>query len=174
MPNRTRAAQRVYTQRRRTGTDWGRLVSVAYVVVAAGTKVLVATVSLSNPGIGETVRRTRGRLSIESDQAAAFEDQVGAFGMIVVNDLAIAAGVASIPGPVTDQNDDGWFVWVPFGQSSQLNAADVGFSSREYEFDSKAMRRVEEGFTVAVVVENASPTDGLAIWHGWSQLSSRQ
>ncbi len=82
-----------------------------------GSKILLGSFSLSNPNIDETILRTVGVLSIRSDQIAAPEEQVGAFGMIKVTDLAIAAGAASIPGPVTDIGDDGWFVHVPFAQA---------------------------------------------------------
>jgi len=116
------------------------------------------------------VRRTRGLFSVASDQAAAGESQLGALGFIVVSDLAVAAGAASIPGPVTDASDDGWFVWVPFGQES-IRAAG-GPQSFQYEFDSKAMRRVEEGFAIAIMVENAHATEGLDFWCGTSLLSS--
>ncbi len=78
------------------------------------TKILLGVFVLSNVGIGETVRRTIGNIWVVSDQAAADEVQVGAFGCIVVTDLAAAAGAASIPGPFTDANDDGWFVWQGF------------------------------------------------------------
>ena len=139
------------------------------VVVPAATKVLLVVVALSNPGINETIRRTRGLVSIASDQTAAPEDQNGAFGAMVINDLAVAAGAASIPGPVTDANDDGWFLWVPFVRSFP---AVNGIESREYQFDSKAMRRVEEGFAIAFMVENASATDGFNIACGISLLSS--
>ena len=162
--------------RRRAATDWGRFVQIAYTVVAANTKVLVGSFTLLNAGIGEVVRRTRGLLSIGSDAASGFEEQIGALGFIVVNDLALAAGVASLPGPVTDANDDGWFVWMPFSaQGLLLTATDTspGSRHRNFEFDSKAMRRVEEGFSVAIIIENASLTDGLTKHLGVSQLTSR-
>ena len=98
----------------RKGTDWFRRTTGAYVTVAAASKVLVSSGTPSNPGITETIVRTRGGFSIASDQAGASESQIGAMGLMVVNDLALAAGAASIPGPVTDRNDDGWFVWEPF------------------------------------------------------------
>jgi len=93
------------------------------VVLPAASKVLLETVVLSNPGINETVRRTRGGVFVSSDQGAAVELQTGAFGAIIVSDTAVAAGVASLPDPVTDASDDGWFVWVPF---TQISAAGNG------------------------------------------------
>jgi len=96
-------------------------------------------------------------------------DRLGALGFVVVNDLAVAAGVASMPGPVTDASDDGWFVWQPF-MSRKTGA--TTFESVEERFDSKAMRRIEEGFTVAVIAENSNPTQSIEITVGFSILTS--
>ncbi len=167
---RTRGAFRGGRQAPRT--DWARLVSAAPVTVAAGTKVLIATFTLSNAGISETVRRTRGVVSISSDQSASVEEQYGAFGMVVCNDLALAAGAASIPGPVTDASDDGWFVWVPFMQTAF--GASTTNPSREYQFDSKGMRTIDDGFGIAVMVENAHASEGLRFAIGMSLLGSRR
>ena len=168
-PVRRRGRSSVVVGRRRAPSNWARSVSTALLTIPAASKVLVATVALSNPGIGETVRRTRGVISLASDQNIASEVQFGAFGFIVVNDLAIAAGVASIPGPVTDASDDGWFVWQPY-VFRQSGAGDTRL--RMIEFDSKAMRRIEEGFTVAIVAENSHATQGQLFQCGFSLLSS--
>jgi len=168
-----RAATRQFNTRQRQPTTWARQLATDYVVVPAASKALLAGVALSNPGIGETIRRTRGRFSISSDQNAAVEDQIGALGFVVVSDIAFAAGAASIPGPGTEASDDGWFVWESAGIRSQLVAVSVGaLTTVQYEFDSKAMRKIQEGFTVAIMFENVHPTDGLAVWCGFSLLSS--
>ncbi len=141
-------------------TNWARSIATAPVPVAVGAKVLITTVVLSNPGIDETVRRTRGMFEVTSNQSAAMALQYGAFGAVVVNDLAVAAGAASIPGSVTDASDDGWFLWVPFIQTTGVTEDGTGTASpgvNRYHFDSKAMRKIEEGFSVAFMVENASP-----------------
>ena len=159
--------------RRTSGTNWGRTI-IPQVAVAAGTKVLLATFVLSNVGIGEVVRRTRGQVLVLSDQASVVEQQNGAFGMVVVTDLAAAAGAASIPGPVTDANDDGWFVWVPTLQATGGligGAPSVGVPQWPHLFDSKAMRRVEEGFVIAVMFEGLS--QGSTVGFAASLLSSR-
>jgi len=155
----------------RAPTNWARSVSSIYVNVPAASKVLLATVILSNPGINETIRRTRGRFSVHSDQAVGGEPQLGALGWIVVNDLAVAAGAASIPGPATDASDDGWFVWEAF-QSFGFNGTSGQLFDRSYQVDSKAMRRVQEGFTLALMVENANATTAFNIACGFSVLTS--
>jgi len=166
------ARQRRFVAGTRQATDWSRFNGAALTNVAPSTKVLVATFALGNPGISETVRRTRGLIAVSSDQNSATEEQVGAFGLMKVNDIAIAVGAASIPGPVTDNSDDAWFVWVPFAQRTS-GAVAGGIQSIVYEFDSKAMRIVEEGFGLAVMVENAHAGHALAIQVSMSLLSSR-
>ena len=109
---------------------------------------------LSNPGIDETILRVVGGLWITSDQTGAAEEQVGACGMIVVSDRAITTGITAIPDPVTEIGDDGWFLYVPFAQSSAR--ALTGLMGYWYPFDSKAKRIITDGFSVAVVIANAS------------------
>jgi len=161
-----RGARRFGGRTQRQPTTWARSVGGTQVLVAASTKVLLQTLSLSNPGIGETVRRTRGEVLLDS---ASGGPQLGALGFVVVSDLAVAAGAASIPGPVTDSSDDGWFVWFPLMNHVVSSG---NFSQNPIEFDSKAMRRVEEGFTIAVMVENASASRPLEVSLGFSLLSS--
>ncbi len=168
------ARQRRFVSGTRQATDWSRFNQTILKTIAPGAKSLIATFALGNPGISETVRRTRGLIAISSDQSAAVEEQVGAFGLMKVNDIAIAAGSSSIPGPVTDGSDDAWFVWVPFAQRSVASGANTSaIQTVMYEFDSKAMRTVEEGFGLAVMAENAHGTHGLNIQISMSLLSSR-
>ena len=74
--------------------------------------------------------------------------------MIVVSDEAVAAGAASIPSPISDASSP-WFVWQPL-ESSVVVASGVGFqepSGRNYEVDSKAMRKVGQGEDIALMVQ---------------------
>ena len=119
----------------------------------AGSKVLVGFFFLAT-AFEETVVRVRGEISVLSDQAAVQEPQMGALGLIRVTDRAIAAGAASIPGPITDGDDDGWFVWHPWAQES----GPVKGDTFQRVIDSKAQRIVREGQQLAVMIEScASP-----------------
>jgi len=144
--------------------------------VGVSSKVLLGTFTLSNLNIDETVLRTVGSLSVTSDQASVTEPQIGALGMILVNDLALAAGAASIPGPITDRSDDGWFVYILIVSNMLVNTA-VGFDAlagARYDFDSKAKRRVEEGFGIAIMIENASAASAFLaalVFRSLSQIS---
>ncbi len=154
--------------KRAPGT-WSRN-QIAPTTVPTSSKILLGTFVLSNLGIGETVRRTLGQIMVRSDQVAAGEDVIGAFGMIVVSDIAAAAGIASVPDPVTEASDDGWFVW------QGLSATQGGSAQRTgqlIQFDSKAMRRNEEGFSIALVVANASASAGMVMFGQVSLYATR-
>ena len=144
---------------------WAGLIATGYTTIAPSTKVLLGSIILSNANIDETILRTVGVLGVMSDQQAASEDIIGAVGFIRVSDTALAAGVASVPGPVTDVADDGWFVYIPIAQSVAFQSA-VGVNydfATQYNFDSKAKRRIEEGMSIAIVAENASASFGFQV-----------
>ncbi len=175
MPNlRRRATASRGVRVQRAPSTWSRFVPAVLTTVPAASKVLLLTLSLNNAGIGETVRRTRGRAYFVSDQAAVpNEIQLGAFGFTVVSDVAAAVGITAIPGPVTEKDDDGWYVWESIlGQGSNGQAGQTSEVGTVIEFDSKAMRRIEEGYLVAIVVENAHATQGFVFGLSISSLSS--
>ncbi len=162
--------------RRQPGrTNWGRSIAAAWVTVPAASKLLLTSFTLDNPGISETVRRTRGRFFFASDQAAAIEEISGAWGAVIVTDAAAAIGITAIPGAVTDRSDDNWYMWEPFGNhlSNGIGGNVSAGVQQMVDFDSKAMRKVESGFQIAFVVENASASIGLRFSAGISLLSSR-
>ncbi len=169
-----RRGRPAFVQAKRSPTTWTRNIPTVSFAIPALTKVFPLSFVLNNPGIGETVRRTRGIVSVRNDQQAGIEDITGAFGIVRVGDLALAAGAASLPGPVTDGDDDGWLVWQPFVAMGYalLSSQGGGNTSMQFEFDSKAMRRVEQGFGLAVMIENASATHGIVATFAVSLLSS--
>ncbi len=139
-----RSVRRSFRRGTQSPTAWAGI-STAPASLAAGSKVLVANF-VPNPGLpSETLVRTRGLLTITN--AAARSD--GAFGACVVSDSAITAGVASIPDPITEINDDLWTLIVPIGIGETADPAWMN-----YEFDSKGMRRIEEGQSLAFVLAN--------------------
>ena len=158
-------AQRFPTRRTTSpNRSWAGIVSSAPLAVPAASKVLVG--SFVNPASNDaTILRTVGVIGIRSDELAADEIQVGAFGMVLVTDVALAAGIASIPGPVTDIENDGWFIFQGFTFSRQVFSS-TGVNDDETHMmvvDSKAKRKLGDGTSVAVVVENAHATHGFQI-----------
>ncbi len=157
------ARQRSYRGARRStpNRSWAGVIDTQN-GVASGASVLLGSLALSNVNIDETILRTIGLLSVATDQVASSEQQEGAFGMIVVNDLAIAAGVASVPTPITNVDDDEWLIWVPFSNSMVFGSA-IGFDTMgapTHYFDVKSKRIVQEGFGIAVVVEATAASEG--------------
>ena len=153
--------QRQYRQRQSSpNREWAGLAQSAFTSLAAASKVLTATFTLSNPGIDETILRIHGAICVQSDQAGALEEQLGAVGLCLVTDRAVTVGITAIPDPVTEVDDDFWFVYRPFMQSS-TQGVDQGQTSFYYEIDSKGKRIVSQGHTVAIVVANASPSHGI-------------
>jgi len=153
----------------RRPTSWERLQSTAPVTIPAASKVLLATYTVTGD-FGVTVRRNRGRLWVQSDQAAAVEQQLGAVGFVVVTELALTAGIGSLPSPVAQGDDDGWFVLEHISQAGSKAAG--GPAGYWYPFDSKGMRKIEPGYAIAVVAENASVLFGMEVAIGVSTLFS--
>ncbi len=151
--------------KRSSNKSWAGAVDMANGIAGASTKVLLGSISASVATIDETILRTVGIVTVKSDQGIATEDYSGAFGMMVVNDRAITAGAASIPGPITDIGDDGWFVYVPFANDF-LFLDGTGFEDRRstvLNFDSKAKRVVEDGFSIALMVESTAASEGFVL-----------
>ncbi len=144
-------------------TDWViQAETSAYVTIANDSKVLVGGVSAAQLAVfaPATVVRTRGLLTIASDQAGADEQQLGAFGMTFVNETARALGVTGIPGPSEDALWDGWFVHQFFAQKLEFSSG-VGFEpnmATQYSIDSKAMRKFESDEGLAFMIENSHAT----------------
>ncbi len=110
-----------------------------------------------------TVVRTRGMIGIRTDQVAATEDQAASFGYAIVSDQAVAIGVTAVPTPVTDRSSDAWFVYEDIlADINSVGSAtsNMGKTGEYKDYDSRAMRKVEDGFQMITVVE--SPAVGIA------------
>ena len=111
-----------------------------------------------------TIIRSRGWVAWNSDQTAASESQVLHYGAIVVSDQAEAIGITAVPTPAAD-NGSSWFVYESGAFRLGLISA-VGFDpqfSTMLKFDSKAMRKVEEGQTMITVAEADALSSGLDV-----------
>ena len=160
-----RRFQRNFARSSTPNRTWAGAAPAARTVIPAASKVLVFTITVDNPGIDETVLRVVGGVRVMFDQSSADEYQLGAIGMCIVTDTAIAAGIASIPDPVTDVQDDVWFFYQSFAQRFSLLTA-VGFDAdggHYYPFDSKAKRVVHSGMSIVGVAANAHASNGLEI-----------
>jgi len=109
-------------------------------------------------------------MEVHTDQSLTQEEYGGAFAMFIASDTAVTAGAGSLLGPVTDASDDAWFVWQSFHGIGQLGIA-THPGDRE-RFDSKAMRKLVQGYTVAIMVENSSAVTGFRFQFAFSMLTS--
>jgi len=111
-----------------------------------------------------TIVRTRGIIAVESDQAATTEDYTGIYGECVVSEQAVAIGVTAVPTPVTDNASELWHVMQAF-YGKFHDATTVGFTVQEWynEFDSRAMRKVEDGQDLIGVGESSAVSSGFTL-----------
>ena len=128
----------------------------AYVSVATATKVIISSFNPEASGIHfPTVVRTRGQVAIKATSAAVDNTSVGAYGVGVVSEDAFAAGVGSIPGPFSDADWPGWFVWRSFTYRFEFSdATGALLMNMVQEVDSKAMRKVGLNEVIVTVAES--------------------
>jgi len=153
-------------ERTKRGNVWfSANIGTSGTLVPAGTPILLATLNAAALALRPfTIIRTRLAVMWRTDQVTAVEDPYGALGMQVVSDSAAAAGIASVPTPITETNAD-FFVYQSL-VSSILFGSTVAFTSPAgtvYNVDSKAMRKVGTDEDVAFTAENSSALDGGAI-----------
>ncbi len=109
-----------------------------------------------------TIIRTYIEINWRTDQAAVSETQFGAVAAAVVSDQAVAIGATAVPTPVTDSGSSLFFAYQYMINFFEFGSG-IGFDSqggRRYVIDSKAMRKVEGGQDMIVVVENDSNGSG--------------
>ena len=154
----------------RPNRGWAYSLNASFTTVPAASKVLLGSFVIGGL-IDVTVLRAIGGVAVASDQAAAVEEQIGAVGMIIVTDIAVAAGIASIPGPFTDGADDGWFTHQSFAQTS-VGSTGGPIQTVWYPMDTKGKRVWDsKGKTVAIVAENAHASHGLILYYAIRLLS---
>ncbi len=136
-----------------------------FVSVGTGAKVIVATFAAGTSFEKPTVVRTRGAVAVEATSFGADLEFTGAYGLGVVSDQAVAAGVASIPGPWSDSDWDGWFVWRSFAARVEFSdATGILFpASLQHEVDSKSMRKVSDNETIVLVAESQAGAFSIAM-----------
>ncbi len=136
------------------------------ITAAAGIRVL-ATLNAAALALRPfTVVRSRFIFTCESDQFAAAEDPFGNMGFIVANDTASVLGVTALPDPTLNPDSD-WFVYqsyaIPISHENELTGGGVFYndSITQYSIDSKAMRKVDSGDDIAVLLANDNAGDGV-------------
>ncbi len=133
---------------------WVGYADQGFIAVGAGLKVAISNFTLATLD-SLTVIRNRGFLSVRATVTGVDADVVGAFGIGIVTQQAFAAGVASMPGPWTDSDWDGWMLLQPFAFRYDLTT-DVGrfISTIQIMLDSKSMRKMEANETLVMMAES--------------------
>ncbi len=139
--------------RRETNWFFG---TYATTTIAASTAVIITSLNAVALALRPfTVVRSRGMLMLESDQTAAAERSRVQYGAAVVSDQSVAIGVTAVPTPVTDDGSDLWYIFETIAHSLQPGLTS-GPIYTEVQFDSKAMRKVEEGQDIITVAEQGA------------------
>ena len=169
MADRFRArGTRVRSAKRKT--FWIGLGGVTAATAVAGSSGLLHA-TLNAAALAQrpfTVVRSIGSIWVGSDQSAASEDVLGAFGNAVVDDRAAGVGITAVPLPYTSISDSDWFQWIAFGYRFTFKDA-TGFSEggfKRMDFDQRGQRKVPLGSDVVQVVENVG---GLGLSFIWTQ-----
>ena len=139
----------------RRATDWSASTILGAPLFVANNSASLVEVFTPIVG-GETLIRTRGMLGFQSDQAAADEFQLGAYGIAVVTEQAATIGITAVPTPATDAAWGGWLYHTYFFAGMDFISA-VGVEPgmmHTFPIDSKAMRKVDEDERLVTVVEN--------------------
>jgi len=149
--------------RSRSGSDrkslWLQFTTVD-TTIAAGAATLIFTLNAAALALRPfTVIRTHFGFLQFSDQAAVIENQLVAVGMAIVSDQAVAVGITAIPTPMTESGSSLWFAHKLL-YSREQSITDRAQPAGVWDLDSKAMRKVEVGSDLAIVLENSTVGSG--------------
>ncbi len=150
-------------RRSRRESFWFAISANQSTMAAASTAVLASSLNAAALSLRPfTVIRTRLVFYARSDQQAASEQYSVALGFAVVSDQAIAIGVTAVPTPDTDRDSDLFFVYEDLVGRFTFSDA-TGFIEQGVTkyIDSKAMRKVEGGQDVAIVLESTTLSAGV-------------
>jgi len=157
---------------RRRENVWFGFAPELTTIAAVSTASLVGTLNAAALALRPfTIVRTRGRLHVRSDQISASEGYDISYGIVVVKDTATAIGITAVPTPVTDSSSD-WLLYEQLASRFDF-VTSAGFQSDggvSKDFDSKAMRKVDLGDDVAIVMESSSVGTGQVVWDSLRML----
>ena len=134
------------------GVDAGDSAAITFGATVTGS-VAMGRFQVEEPAL--TLVRTRGVFTIKCIGSGVNDNRInGAFGIIVVSNEAGVAGLASLPLPLSQIEND-WVVWVPFAlhvSNTVVTEEDLG-SIQQIPYDSRGMRKLKLGESLQEVVE---------------------
>ena len=163
--------RRSFGVRRQHQFAWDRGDFISTTLAAASTKALVV-LFIPGSGLDITIERIYTTTLLRSDQAAGSENQLVAFGAIVVSMDAFTAGAASVPGPISDGDAD-WMMhgFMPNRFNFRDGTGSDSIGGAVFQNDSKARRRVADGHGLAFVLETGAASSGLVVAQGITALA---
>jgi len=147
-------------------TEWAAIVNTAPTALAANSFSLLTSLTGADlsPIIPSTLVRIRGQIMMQSDQDTTHEAQIGSLGIAIVQDVARAAGGASLPDPFLDAGDDTWLYWTSLMSAGERGAGTVvGSVPFSVDLDAKSMRKIVDGDALIVMLANHNPTTGIFV-----------
>ena len=142
------------TRMRKTWQTGG---SFGATVITAAQIILSAVSNVEGSGLDFTVLRTRGQFLVTGIPDGAADEEVVGLGICVVTLAALAAGGTAMPGPINAAGSDAWLwhTFVPLDSMGLTGESPTGWGSSivRIEVDSKGMRKLPEGYAVALVGE---------------------
>jgi len=143
------------------------------VIIAASGVQLGALVAVPPTG-GITLVRLRGEMLLRITTGSSLDDGFfGAVGVGIFTDAAVAVGATAVNTPIATEGWDGW-LWhryfnvfaggvVGTGAATTDNQGGESMTLR-LEVDSKAMRKLEVGNSLAVVLESTEQGGATMSW----------
>ena len=171
----------IRNQRRKVGWTVGPRTTAGGQVIT-GTGKVGATIAVAINADAITMVRLRGEMLFYLTAATALADGFDlAVGLAVVSDQAFAVGVTAIPGPLAEDNWDGWFYhrYVHIAAGGPIVAANVSLEPGQvnstsaavrFEVDGKAMRKVKEGDSIVTILEATLAGTATMKWHFTSRM----
>ncbi len=146
-------------------TEWTSITNTVATAIAANTFSVVGSFTGAALAaiVPATLVRIRGNLVFSSDQAGSDEDQIGSIGVAVIKEPARSAGGAALPDPLQDAAADYWLYWSSLVNRGKRASANAGSDNFFLDIDGKAMRKVEDGDALVVMVANHHATFGMSI-----------
>ncbi len=141
-------------------TLWANTPTTLITISAAGTSTLAFSLNAAALALRPfTIVRERLHWYVRSDVVTGGEVWGGAVGGCVVSDQASNIGVTAVPTPITDQGSDLFhFYDQAYGRFGGTQVEEVGITR---VIDSKAMRKVDEGFDSVITFE--TPVSSLSL-----------
>ena len=143
-------------------TRWLQTPTSTITIGTAATAVLAFTLDAAALALLPfTIIRERNFWFVRPDVTSGGEFYGGAVGAAVVSEQASAIGVTAVPTPLTDQGSDLWYMYAQlFGRFGGTQVEDVG---KTMQIDSRAMRKVEDGQDVIIVLESGAATEAASM-----------